>query len=198
MELEQLKTSWKELSVKMEKAEIFNRKVTMNMLRRNAKSSAGKLEKYEMIFFVISVLYTGFLGVALTLNKSTLIKNESIIVCIAVFILAAIWQGYKLIILQQIKFDRCSTIELLSRVTKYKLLTKGRLIAGMIMLIPVFALLIYFQRDMMVKELWIGMIAGAALGLVIGIRTFMNHWKNINELMTDLEEIKSYDSLSGE
>jgi len=196
MELEQLKTSWKELSEKMEKAEIFNRQVTMNMLRRNAKSSAGKLEKYEMIFFVISVLYSGFLGVALALNESTLIKNESIIVCLVVFILAAIWQGYKLIILQQVKFDSCTILELLTRVTRYKLLTKGRLIAGMITLIPVFALLIYFQRDMMVKELWIGMIAGAALGLVIGIRTFLNHWKNINELLTDLEEIKSYDSLS--
>jgi len=66
----------------------------------------------------------------------------------------------------------------------------------MITLIPLFALLIYFQRDMMVKEIWAGMIAGAALGLVIGIRTFMNHWKNINELMADLEEIKSYNSLS--
>jgi len=76
MELEQLKTSWKELSEKMEKAEIFNRQVTMNMLHRNAKSSAGKLEKYEMIFFVISVLYSGFLGVALALNNSTLIKNR--------------------------------------------------------------------------------------------------------------------------
>lgn len=192
MELEQLKTSWKELSEKMEKAEIFNRQVTMNMLRRNAKSTAGKLEKYEMIFFVISVLYSGFLGVALALNESTRIKNESIIVCLVVFVLAAIWQGYKLIILQQIRFDRCTTLELLTRVTKYKLLTKGRLIAGMITLIPLFALLIYFQRDMMVKELWIGMITGAALGLVIGIRTFMNHWKNINELLTDLEEIKSY------
>lgn len=192
MELEQLKTSWKELSEKMEKAEIFNRQVTMNMLRRNAKSTAGKLEKYEMIFFVISVLYSGFLGVALALNESTRIKNESIIVCLVVFVLAAIWQGYKLIILQQIRFDSCTTLELLTRVTKYKLLTKGRLIAGMITLIPLFALLIYFQRDMMVKELWIGMITGAALGLVIGIRTFMNHWKNINELLTDLEEIKSY------
>lgn len=195
MELEQLKTSWKELSEKMEKAEIFNRQVTMNMLHRNAKSSAGKLEKYEMIFFVISVLYSGFLGVALALNNSTLIKNESIIVCLVLFILAAIWQGYKLIILQKIRFDSCTTIELLTRVTKYKLLTKGRLIAGMITLIPLFALLIYFQRDMMVKELWIGMITGASLGLVIGIRTFMNHWKNINELMADLEEIKSYDNL---
>lgn len=192
MELEQLKTSWKELSEKMEKAEIFNRQVTMNMLRRNAKSTAGKLEKYEMIFFVISVLYSGFLGVALALNESTRIKNESIIVCLVVFVLAAIWQGYKLIILQQIRFDSCTTLELLTRVTKYKLLTKGRLIAGMITLIPLFALLIYFQRDMMVKELWIGMITGAALGLVIGIRTFMKHWKNINELLTDLEEIKSY------
>ena len=147
MELEQLKTSWKELSEKMEKAEIFNRQVTMNMLRRNAKSTAGKLEKYEMIFFVISVLYSGFLGVALALNNSTLIKNESIIVCLVLFILAAIWQGYKLIILQKIRFDSCTTIELLTRVTKYKLLTKGRLIAGMITLIPLFALLIYFQRD---------------------------------------------------
>ena len=36
MELEQLKTSWKELSEKMEKAEIFNRQVTLKMLRRNA------------------------------------------------------------------------------------------------------------------------------------------------------------------
>ena len=49
MELEKLKENWQELSEKIEKRELFNKEVTMNMLKKNAKSSIDKLERYEFI-----------------------------------------------------------------------------------------------------------------------------------------------------
>jgi hypothetical protein len=39
------------------------------------------------------------------------------------------------------------------------------------------------------------MAAGAILGAVIGLSTFYKHWKNINDLLSDLKEIKSYEKI---
>jgi hypothetical protein len=41
----------------------------------------------------------------------------------------------------------------------------------------------------------IAMAAGAILGAVIGLSTFYKHWKNINDLLSDLKEIKSYEKI---
>ena len=68
MELEKLKENWQELSEKIEKRELFNKEVTMNMLKKNAKSSIDKLERYEFIFLLISFFYAIFLGLALFVN----------------------------------------------------------------------------------------------------------------------------------
>jgi hypothetical protein len=101
MELEKLKENWQELSEKIEKRELFNKEVTMNMLKKNAKSSIDKLERYEFIFLLISFFYAIFLGLALFVNEERLIVNESIWACIELFAVAGGWQAFKLILLQK-------------------------------------------------------------------------------------------------
>jgi len=195
MELEQLKKDWQEMSEKIEKSELFNKELTMNMLKKNAKSSVNKLERYELIFLIISVMYAIFLSFALFVNDERLILNESIWACIALFVVAGGWQAFKLILLHKMRFDTCSTIEIMNRVTRYKILTKARLYWGMSLLIPFFAIVMYFQRDIFTPELMVAMAIGGALGAVIGLSAYRKHWKNIDELLSDLKEIKSYEKL---
>lgn len=195
MELEQLKRDWQQLSEKIEKSEFFNKELTMNMLKKNAKSSVNKLERYELIFLIISVMYAIFLSFALFVNDERLIVNESIWACIALFVVAGGWQAFKLILLHKMRLDTCSTIEMMEKVTRYKILTKARLYWGMSLLIPFFGMVFYFQKDIFTPELMIAMAAGAILGAVIGLSTFYKHWKNINDLLSDLKEIKSYEKI---
>lgn len=195
MELEQLKRDWQQLSEKIEKSELFNKELTMNMLKKNAKSTVNKLERYEFLFLIISVMYTIFLALALFVNDERLIVNESIWASIAIFVIAGGWQAFKLVLLQQMRFDSCSTIEMMNRVTRYKILTKARLYWGMSLLIPFFAIVMYFQRDIFTPELMVVMAIGGALGAVIGLSAYRKHWKNIDELLSDLKEIKSYEKI---
>jgi uncharacterized membrane protein (DUF485 family) len=72
-------------------------------------------------------------------------------------------------------------------------MTQARFVAGMVLLIPTIILLVNFQRDMLTREMIVGMVVGGTFGLLIGIRAFLMHWKNIDELIYDLKEIKSYE-----
>lgn len=197
MDLEQLKAEWQELSKRVEKYETLNQQNTINMLQTRTISTKGKMEKYEIIFFAISVFYAIFLSCALFINTERLIANETIMVGIGVFVVVGAWQLYKILLLQKMKIDRCSVIELQKRALRYKALTFGRLIGGMILLIPTLILFYYFQRDLMPQELLLVTSAGALFGLAIGLKTFFSQWSNINQLITDLKELKHLDSSLG-
>ena len=197
MDLEQLKAEWQELSKRVEKYETLNQQNTINMLQTRTISTKGKMEKYEIIFFAISVFYAIFLSCALFINTERLIANETIMVGIGVFVVAEAWQLYKILLLQKMKIDRCSVIELQKRALRYKALTLGRLIGGMILLIPTLLLFYYFQRDLMPQELLLVTSVGALFGLAIGLKTFFSQWSNINQLITDLKELKHLDSSLG-
>lgn len=193
MELDQLKANWQELSKKMENSEIFNRQVTINMLKRNANSSIGKLERFEYFFLALCVILAGLYSTLLALNEGTTFKNESIIVVIAVFVIAGIWQAYKIYLLGKIKYESCSTMELLKKASEFKLMTQARFIAGMVLMVPTIILLVHYQREMLTDEMIMGMVAGGTIGLVFGFRAFLTQWKSVDELILDLKEIKSYE-----
>ncbi len=189
MDLEQLKADWQELSKRVEKYEIINKQNTMNILHKKNVSTKGKMERFEIILFVICISYTAFLSVALHLNTQRLIANESIIVCIAIFVLAGAWQLYKIILLQKMQLDSNTVVDLYKKTLRYKTVTMARLVVGMILLIPTMFLLFYFQRNMIPQELLIIALVGGLLGLVIGLKAFFTLWNNINQLLTDLNEI---------
>ncbi|PKO96067.1 MAG: hypothetical protein CVU12_07015 [Bacteroidetes bacterium HGW-Bacteroidetes-7] len=193
MELDQLKANWQELSKKMENSEIFNRQVTINMLKRNADSSIGKLERFEYFFLALCVVLTGLFSTLLAINDESIFKNESILVTIGVFVLAGIWQAYKIYLLGKIKYESCTTVDLLKRASEFKLMTQARFVVGMVLLIPTIILLVNFQRDMLTREMIVGMVVGGTFGLLIGFRAFLMQWKSIDELIFDLKEIRSYE-----
>ncbi len=189
MDLEQLKADWQELSKRVEKYEIINKQNTMNILHKKNVSTKGKMERFEIILFVICISYTAFLSVALHLNTQRLIVNESIIVCIAIFVLAGAWQLYKIILLKKMQLDSNTVVDLYKKTLRYKTVTMARLVVGMILLIPTMFLLFYFQRNMMPQELLIIALVGGLLGVAIGLKAFFTQWNNINQLLTDLNEI---------
>lgn len=193
MELDEIKTNWQELSRRVEKSEIFNRKVIMNMLRRNADSSLGRIERYEYFFLIISALVSVLFAVLLSLNDQRVVKNESIVVCLSIMVFAAIWQVYKIRMLNKLNYETCTTLELIERGTRFRVATLMRLIIGMILLIPSAGLIIYFQRDLFPPEMFAGVAFGGVLGLIIGLKAFFFHWKSINSLISDLKELKSYE-----
>jgi len=190
MDLEQLKAEWQELSMRVEKYETLNKQNTINMIHSKTVSTKQKMEKYEIFFFVLCIAYTIFLGIALFINSERLIANETIVVGIGVFVLAGAWQLYKILLLQKMKLDNCSVIELQRRALKYKALTMGRLIAGMILLVPTMLLFYYFQRNLMPQELLLIALLGGVIGLAAGLTAFFSQWSNINQLLTDLKELK--------
>ncbi len=193
MELDEIKTNWQELSRRVEKSELFNRKVIMNMLRRNADSSLGRIERYEYFFLIISALVSVLFGVLLSLNDQRVVKNESIVVCLSIMVFAAFWQVYKIRMLNKLNYETCTTLELIERSTRFRVATLMRLIIGMILLIPSVGLIIYFQRDLFPPEMFAGVAFGGVLGLIIGLKAFFFHWKSINSLISDLKELKSYE-----
>ncbi|MDZ4058801.1 MAG: hypothetical protein U1D64_02035 [Bacteroidales bacterium] len=177
----------------MENSEIFNRKVTINMLKRNADSSIGKLERFEYFFLVLCIILTALFSTLLTMNDQSIFKNESIMVTIGVFVIAGIWQAYKIHLLGKIKYESCSIVDLLKRASQFKLMTQARFVVGMALLIPTIALLVNFQKDMLTREMIMGMVVGGTIGLLIGFSAFLKQWKSVDELITDLKEIKSYE-----
>lgn len=190
MELEELKNTWQELSKKIENAELYNKQLTMKMLRRNTHSTVEKMEKFESFFLIISVIFAGLMGVALVVNDNSVFKNETIVTFLSLFILSAFWQIYAITMLNGIKYSSSPTMELIEKVVKYKIRTKWRIIVGMILLIPFFAIVIYFQKEMLNTSISVSAIIGGTIGLVIGIKADIEHFRNINKLLKDLEEIK--------
>lgn len=190
MELEELKNTWQELSKKIENAELYNKQLTMKMLHRNTYSTVEKMEKFESFFLIISVIFAGLMGVALIVNYNSVFKSETIVTFLSLFILSAFWQIYAITMLNGIKYSSSPTMELIEKVVKYKIRTKWRIIVGMILLIPFFAIVIYFQKEMLNTSISVSAIIGGTIGLVIGIKADIEHFRNINKLLKDLEEIK--------
>lgn len=190
MDLDQLKKEWQEISEKIDNTNILYKEMTINNLKRGVRNTGGKIERYEYLFLALSAVMTALASMLLAFNSERVFKNESIMVLIGVFVTAGLWQGYKIYLLGKIDYENSSVIELLKNFSRFRLLTQARFIGGVALIIPVIILLIHFSRDTLTGEMIGGMIAGGFIGLIIGLRTFFSHWKNIDELLNDLKEIE--------
>ncbi|MPM73648.1 hypothetical protein SDC9_120630 [bioreactor metagenome] len=63
----------------------------------------------------------------------------------------------------------------------------------MILLIPILALIIYLQREMLTTEMLWGALIGGLTGALMGLRATAKHWKTINHLLADLKELGEYE-----
>jgi len=195
MELEEIKANWQDISHRLEKSDILNRQIAANMAKKSVRSSKSRLERFEYFFLTLTLICAAMNVMLANLTDGTVIKYGTIYLMVTIFILAAIWQIYKIHLLNKIDNERCTMVELIERTTRFKFLTQARVIVGMILLIPVLGLFTYFQREMLTNEMIWASIIGGLTGLMIGLRATASHWKNINELISDLKELREYEKI---
>lgn len=190
MEFDEIRQKWARLEKRVEYLELQNKELMMKGLRNNYTDSLGKMKKYELFFFILSfvfaILYTFFA----IFVKSPVLNIETSVLFIVVFYLAGAWQGYKLYLIRQLDFSTDSVIDLALKVTRYKLLTKIRLVVGMFLIVPFFVLFFYFQRDIIETPMIISSLIGGLIGLVVGIKAELAHLKNINALIVSIDELR--------
>ncbi len=190
MEFDEIRQKWARLEKRVEYLELQNKELMMKGLRNNYTDSLGKMKKYELFFFILSfvfaILYTFFA----IFVESTVLNIETSVLFIVVFYLAGAWQGYKLYLIRQLDFSTDSVIDLALKVTRYKLLTKIRLVVGMFLIVPFFVLFFYFQRDIIETPMIISSLIGGLIGLVVGIKAELAHLKNINTLIVSIDELR--------
>lgn len=190
MEFDEIRQKWARLEKRVEYLELQNKELMMKGLRNNYTDSLGKMKKYELFFFILSfvfaILYTFFA----IFVESTVLNIETSVLFIVVFYLAGAWQGYKLYLIRQLDFSTDSVIDLALKVTRYKLLTKIRLVVGMFLIVPFFVLFFYFQRDIIETPMIISSLIGGFIGLVVGIKAELAHLKNINTLIVSIDELR--------
>lgn len=190
MEFDEIRQKWARLEKRVEYLELQNKELMMKGLRNNYTDSLGKMKKYELFFFILSfvfaILYTFFA----IFVESTVLNIETSVLFIVVFYLAGAWQGYKLYLIRQLDFSTDSVIDLALKVTRYKLLTKIRLVVGMFLIVPFFVLFFYFQRDIIETPMIISSLIGGLIGLIVGIKAELAHLKNINTLIVSIDELR--------
>lgn len=190
MEFDEIRQKWARLEKRVEYLELQNKELMMKGLRNNYTDSLGKMKKYELFFFILSfvfaILYTFFA----IFVESTVLNIETSVLFIVVFYLAGAWQGYKLYLIRQLDFSTDSVIDLALKVTRYKLLTKIRLVVGMFLIVPFFVLFFYFQRDIIETPMIISSLIGGLIGLVVGIKAELAHLKNINTMIVSIDELR--------
>lgn len=190
MEFDEIRQKWARLEKRVEYLELQNKELMMKGLRNNYTDSLGKMKKYELFFFILSfvfaILYTFFA----IFVESPVLNIETSVLFIVVFYLAGAWQGYKLYLIRQLDFSTDSVIDLALKVTRYKLVTKIRLVVGMFLIVPFFVLFFYFQRDIIETPMIISSLIGGLIGLVVGIKAELAHLKNINALIVSIDELR--------
>jgi hypothetical protein len=190
MEFDEIRQKWARLEKRVEYLELQNKELMMKGLRNNYTDSLGKMKKYELFFFILSfvfaILYTFFA----IFVESPVLNIETSVLFIVVFYLAGAWQGYKLYLIRQLDFSTDSVIDLALKVTRYKLVTKIRLVVGMFLIVPFFVLFFYFQRDIIETPMIISSLIGGLIGLVVGIKAELAHLKNINTLIVSIDELR--------
>ena len=190
MEFDEIRQKWARLEKRVEYLELQNKELMMKGLRNNYTDSLGKMKKYERFFFILSfvfaILYTFFA----IFVESPVLNIETSVLFIVVFYLAGAWQGYKLYLIRQLDFSTDSVIDLALKVTRYKLVTKIRLVVGMFLIVPFFVLFFYFQRDIIETPMIISSLIGGLIGLVVGIKAELVHLKNINTLIVSIDELR--------
>lgn len=186
MELDEIKSAWNDLNTRLEKTEKLNRKLLEEMLHTKQQTAKDKLMKYEvsfMIFSFVFALLTPLTYFAKIYTLSTTLLFE------LVFVVAGIWQIYKIYLLNQMKIDQCPTAELLRKAIRFRVITKLRTVIGLTLLIPIFVLIFVFDKGLIEPPVLIGMIAGGCIGIAIGLVFFFKNLKDVDSLVKSYKEI---------
>ncbi len=191
MEIDEIKSIWNEMNTRLEKNETLNKKLMNEIMENRHQTARDKLMKYEVLYLILSAV---FALITPLYYFTHLFSLAGCVMFSGLFVLTALWQVYKIMLLQKMKMDLFSTTELLQKALKFKIITRMRTVVGLLLMIPFFAIFFMVSPQLLKPEIMAGMGVGLVVGLIIGLTDYFRNQKDIDKLIKcykDISELKS-------
>ncbi|MBV5281841.1 MAG: hypothetical protein JZU53_05325 [Paludibacter sp.] len=190
MEIDEIKSIWSDMNARLEKNESLNKKILNEIMDNRHQTAKEKLMKYEVRYLILSAVFSLITPLYYYAGIFSLVGS---IMFSGLFVLAALWQVYKIVLLREMKMDVVSTTELLQKSLKFKIITRLRTIVGLALMIPFFVVFFMISPQLIKPEILIGMGVGLVVGLIIGLTDYFRNQKDIDKLINcykDIHELK--------
>ena len=183
MELEQLKQEWQLLNDKVEQIELRNRLLTQEIIDHKLKSQFDALLSYERKSFIsLLILLPLFFILQYFFSNMTMVTDIWMDVLI---VSITLWQGYMYRQLTQIQNKEQSIITLTTKMQRYQVLFKLRLLVGIVWAIIFIVMLSVFESSHIKMVAILGGVGG-----LIGISSLMKQIRNLSTYVKTLQELK--------
>jgi hypothetical protein len=147
--------------------------------------------RYEMVFLILCIFFTGFTMATSFIGFYAL---STIIIMSSIFVLCGLWQVYKIVLLNRMHIDTCSTTQLLQQAIRFKVITRMRTVVGLILIVPLFVVMVALDKNLNNTAAIIGVIVGGSVGLGIGLSLFFKNLKDIDSLVKSYKDLKELDN----
>ncbi len=191
MEIDEIKSIWSDMNARLEKNESLNKKILNEIMDNRYQTAKEKLMKYEVRYLILSVVFS---LITPLYYFSGIFSLVGCMLFAGLFVVAAFWQVYKIVLLREMKMDVVSTTELLQKSLKFKIITRLRTIIGLSLMIPFFVVFLMVSPQLIKPEIMVGMGVGLVVGLIIGLTDYFRNQKDIDKLIScykDIHELKS-------
>lgn len=191
MEIDEIKSIWSDMNARLEKNESLNKKILNEIMDNRHQTAKEKLMKYEVRYLILSVVFS---LITPLYYFSGIFSLVGCLLFAVLFVVAAFWQVYKIVLLREMKMDVVSTTELLQKSLKFKIITRLRTIIGLSLMIPFFVVFLMVSPQLIKPEIMVGMGVGLVVGLIIGLTDYFRNQKDIDKLINcykDIHELKS-------
>lgn len=198
MELEEMKTMWAKLNTEVSQQNILNEKIVREMIGSKRDRALNSLIRYETIGSAIILASIPLVFYAIDAFKWTYIQTINLYVIIAVLVLAAVAQLWKLFHLFNIDFAQSISTNI-SKIEKYRIHVNREKIANIVILPLILPMVIEAQRVFPHGiDLWRWMVMGASfLALIIfSVWLYQKFYKNnIEQIKESMEKLKDLDDI---
>lgn len=185
MELQDIKSNWDTLSKRVDKLEIENKSLLKEITKNKLKSSLDRMKQTEQRLLWVSVcclIYIDFIGFMGFLTVATTILFS------VVLILTIVWQLYRINFLKGMNLLN-PPIELLSKLKRYKIESRYRFYAGLVIAFIIIFLVGIFEQNSLPATTMKAVYIGAGIGLIIGLIIDKLYSKQLNSLISEMKEI---------
>jgi hypothetical protein len=119
MEIDEIKSIWSDMNARLEKNESLNKKILNEIMDNRHQTAKEKLMKYEVRYLILSVVFS---LITPLYYFSGIFSLVGCLLFAGLFVVAAFWQVYKIVLLREMKMDVVSTTELLQKSLKFKII----------------------------------------------------------------------------
>jgi UDP-N-acetylmuramyl pentapeptide phosphotransferase/UDP-N-acetylglucosamine-1-phosphate transferase len=189
MEIDEIKSIWNEMNTRLEKSESLNLKILNEIMDNRHQTAKDKLMKYEVFYLVFSAVFS---FITPLYYFGGLYSLAGCMMFTGLFVFAALWQVYKIVLLQKMKMDKFSTTELLQKALRFKIITRMRTVIGLTIMIPFFAIFLMLSPQLMNPAMLTGMGVGVVVGLIIGLADYFKNQKDIDKLIKCYKDIQEF------